>query len=429
MTTPLRLVLLALVTASPGRAGELVAGIELGGKGVKGTVVEYDPAKPGDVTLKDSATISTALADLDGGRFKPANIARSADAVRTLVKRFGDKHGIPAANVVVAGSSGIVGTNRDELSAAVMKVTGKPLVFITAAEEVGLTIQGLGLRKFPTPANVDIGGGNTKGGYYANGDGKRLVSFAGIPGTVALTTKAKAAGGDYPTAVAKLADELVTEPLKAVATRDTKWKDQPKIFLTGGSVWAAATLLHPAKVGDPLVPLTRQDAEAFLAMVSKDPTAFPAVDLSGIAAPSLRAAAEAELKKVRAVYPPESLLAGAHILARLFRTLPLDGKPTAFARSGGTAWILAYALAESDAAAPAAPKPVAPPPQVSAPAMPYSPFPPPVFAFPQVSSPAPIQYAPPVWIAPAPVMIGGPCPPTYGPRLRVGLSERLRMRR
>lgn len=337
-------VLLAVPVA---RGGELVAGIELGGKGVKGTVVEYDPAKPGDVTVKDAATISTALADLEDGKFKAENIAKSAEAAAALVKQFGDKHGIPAAKIVVAGSSGIVGTNRDELSAAVAKVTGKPLQFITAEEEVGLTIKGLGLRKLPTPANLDIGGGNTKGGYFAD-DGKKLVSFAGIPGTVALTTEAKAAGGDYPAAVVKLADELVTEKLKAVAARDTAWKDQQKVFLTGGSVWAAATFLYPGKVRDPLVPLTRKDAEAFLALVSKDPTAFPAVDLSGIADPKLRAEAEEELKKVKAVYPPESLLAGAHILCRLFQHLPLDEKPTAFARSGGTAWILAYALAESE---------------------------------------------------------------------------------
>jgi hypothetical protein len=373
-----------LFAATLAPAGELVAGIELGGKGVKGTVVEYDPAGPGAVTVKDTATISTALADLEGGKFKAESIAKSADAVRTLIKQFGDKHGIPPAKVVVAGSSGIVATNRDELSAAVQRVTGKPLPFITAEEEVGLTIQGLGLRKLPTPANIDIGGGNTKGGYFANGLGKQLVSFAGIPGTVALTTKAKAAGGDYPTAVAKLADELVSKPLMAVATRDTRWKNQPTIFLTGGSVWAAATLLHPAKVRDPLVPLTRTDADAFLALVSEDPTAFPAVDLTGIADPDLRAAVEKELRAVKAIYPPESLLAGAHILARLFQHLPLDGQPTAFARSGGTAWILAYALAETE----------------------------------REPAPAVLQLLP--------VFQPAPCCPPPGPRVRVGLLQRLR---
>ena len=403
-------VLLFVAALAP--AGELVAGIELGGKGVKGTVVEYDPTGPGAVTVKDTATINTALMDLQDGKFKAENIAKSADVVRTLIRQFGDKHGIPAAKVVVAGSSGIVATNRDELSAAVQKVTGKPLTFITAEEEVGLTIHGLGLRKQPTPANLDIGGGNTKGGYFANADGKKLVSFAGIPGTVALTTKAKAAGGDYAATVAKLANELVAEPLKAVAARDTGWKDQPTIFLTGGSVWAAATLLHPAKVRDPLVPLNRKDAEAFLARVANDPTP----DLSGITDPALKAAAEAEWKKVTAVYPPESLLAGAHILLRLFQHLPLDGKPTAFARSGGTAWILAYALAEST------PTPVAAPPSVSVQSQPF----PPVFLNPQPIPPfaagVVFQLSPPIFVPAAPC-----CPPpAYGPRVRVGLLQRLR---
>ena len=103
-----------LFAAAFAPAWELVAGIELGGKGVKGTVVEYDPTGPGAVTVKDTATISTGLADLQDGKFKAENIAKSADAVRMLVKQFGDKHGIPAAKVVVAGSSGIVATNRDE---------------------------------------------------------------------------------------------------------------------------------------------------------------------------------------------------------------------------------------------------------------------------------------------------------------------------
>lgn len=383
-------VLAVSVLVPPAGAGELVAGIELGGKGVKGTVIEYDPAKPGDVTVKDTATINTALADLVDGKFQPASIAKSADAVKELMRRFGDKHGIPPAKFVVAGSSGIVATNRDELSDAVKKVTGKPLPFITAEEEVGLTIQGLGLRRLPTPANVDIGGGNTKGGYFAGGDGKKLVSFAGIPGTVALTTKAKAVGGDFPTVVAKLADDLVSKPLNAVAARDTAWKDQPKIFLTGGSVWAAATFLYPTKVRDPLVTLNRKDAEAFLTLVSKDTAAFPAVDLSAIADAGLKAAAEDELRKVKAVYPPENLLAGAHILHRLFQHLPLDGKPTAFARSGGTAWILAYALAESE----------------------REPAPAPTAAVSQL----------------LPLFQPAPCcpPPPPGPRVRLGLFQRLR---
>lgn len=375
---------------APARGGELVAGIELGGKGVKGTVIEYDPAKPGDVTVKDAATINTALADLADGQFKAENIAKSADAVKELMKRFGDRHGIPPAKFVVAGSSGIVAANRDELSDAVRKVTGKPLPFITAEEEVGLTIQGLGLRKTPTPANLDIGGGNTKGGYYADG---KLVSFAGIPGTVALSTKAKAKGGDYREAVKNLANDLVAEPLKKVAARDVAWKDQKTVYLTGGSVWAAATLIHPSKVRDPLVVLTQSDAASFLATVALQATPEPA--FAAIADPAARAEAETEWKKVKAVYTPEQLLAGAHILLRLFEELPLDGKTVAFARSGGTAWILAYALAES---APAAAPPVSP---LAA-------------AIPTV----PLAACPPCCL---PCL----CPPP-GPRVRLGLLQRLR---
>ena len=52
-----------LFVAGLAPAGELVAGIELGGKGVKGTVVEYDPASPSKIDVESSTNTHRLATD------------------------------------------------------------------------------------------------------------------------------------------------------------------------------------------------------------------------------------------------------------------------------------------------------------------------------------------------------------------------------
>jgi hypothetical protein len=185
--------LTAALLAGPGPAraadAKVYAGIEIGGKGVKATVVE---ARPGGLYKRLFAgTRNTTLSVLKDGAFDKDAINDAVSAISGFIETISAKYRLPPARIVVVGSSGLPrASNRDAFVRAVKKATGKDLRFIDDRTEVELTIAGV------TPKgdrdrsiSLDIGSGNTKGGYKpAGGD----LVYVAIPlGTVTFTERVR----------------------------------------------------------------------------------------------------------------------------------------------------------------------------------------------------------------------------------------------
>jgi hypothetical protein len=113
------------------------------------------------------------------------------------------------------------------------------------------------------------------------------------------------------------------------------------VYLSGGVVWAAATFAHPADA-KPFTALTLKDVEQFEARLATAPAdMFPEPDLSAVTEGKARQRATAEWARVKKVYPPAQLLAGAQVLKGVYRELG-EEKHYLFARNGYLGWILAY---------------------------------------------------------------------------------------
>ncbi len=216
------------------------------------------------------------------------------------------------------------------------------MTFIDARREVELSLEGTVPEKYVGESLLlDIGSGNTKGGYR---DAADCVSVSVPYGSVTFAdlVKSRSDKAPFADAAAALRDEVLAPALKKALADKPELAKRERVYLSGGAAWALATLIHPGDRGD-YVALTAEDVDAYRALLRKDPAAFPAVDLSGVADAAAREAAEKEIAQVKSVFKPEQLIAGAELLKGLSGAFDFaKGKTVFFARDAQVGWILAY---------------------------------------------------------------------------------------
>ncbi|HVS37811.1 MAG TPA: hypothetical protein VMS17_19795 [Gemmataceae bacterium] len=331
---------------------EVYGGIEIGGKGVKATVL--DATGQGEnleivVKLADSTNTGLASDVAKDGRFGDAALAETVKAVAAYRDRFRKDFGAADGRISVVGSSGLfaaiegkpdlIKINQAQLATAVKGATGLDMNFIDVQRESELSIAGIVPNKHRGDAFlIDVGGGNTKGGCQI--EAGKFATF-GVPfGTATFSELAKKEGAGDATAMAKLCEEKVAPLLKKGLSDIPDMAKRDPIYLSGGVVWSAATFAHPQDA-KPYTPLTRKDVQQFEAALAAGGEQFPTPDLSGITDEAVRARAKSEWERVKKVYTPEQLLAGVQVLKSAMSAAGED-KHFLFARNGYLGWILAY---------------------------------------------------------------------------------------
>ena len=345
---------------------ETYGGIEIGGKGVKATVVEVrrGPGGP-EVRVLYSASKNTAVTAglAKTRRFDPAAVKATARAVATFAQLVQKAHELPPGRMHIVGSSGLfsalrgdreaIEQNRRALAEAVRAASGMPMGFINVEQESRLSIDGIiPPDQLNTAVLLDIGGGNTKGGCRT-GPG-RYVTF-GVPfGSVTFADAARQNGkGETFADKAEAARTALLQPAlhKSIEGKDELLK-RPSVYLSGGACWSLATLMKPADRGS-YVRLTAEDIKAYRDLLRKANGKFPEVDLSAIKDEAVRKAAAKEIGKVRVVMKPEQLLAGAEILLALSEGMHLDkARQVSFVRHAQIGWLVAYLLEKTEARRP-----------------------------------------------------------------------------
>lgn len=344
--------LLVLVAFTAPVRAELNGGIEIGSKGVKATVLDVTPHADGyELSVKYGDTTNTAISAgiAVNGKFEEAAIAEVAVAI----KQYRDKMiamKVPADRISIVGSSGLfsaivdkpdaIEANQKVLSAAVQKTVGVKVEFIDARREAELSIMGIMPKKFHDKSVlIDIGGGNTKGGYPLD---KGFATMSIPFGSITFTERAKKAEGDFAATAKDLRETLIRPALKKELGNLKELESRKRIYLSGGIVWAACTLSHPEATAA-FTPLTVKDIDALLAKIAAG-NEFPAPDLSAIKDEAKRKKVESDIATIKKIFPPQQLLAGLHLLRGLASEMKMDAEGTHiyFARYGYLGWILAY---------------------------------------------------------------------------------------
>jgi type III secretion system FlhB-like substrate exporter len=354
----------------PQALDELHGGIEIGSKGVKAIALRIaGEADNYSVKIIYAEVVNTTLAQTKDGNFTPAAIHDTVNAVQRFHQRMRQEYRIPAEQIHVVVSSGVIGKNSQELSAEIAKITGQTPPFLDVDTEVQLTIAGAVPKRYKSGQTwqdnrsisvlIDVGSGNTKGGYQqlrqvtVGSAGYDYVTW-GIPkGTITFFNEINNAAGesaDYKTFVnhsAALAKDSIRSPLRSEAARKPGLLNRRKVYLSGGIVWAMATLLHPEN-RQSFTPLTVDDINTFYNRATTNPEALLDTDLSRIANATLRQEAEREVETVRNTFTPKNLIAGAEILRAVAVEMNLTGKRMYFARYGHLAWILSYVRLQAE---------------------------------------------------------------------------------
>lgn len=345
---------------------KLHGGIEIGARGVKGTAINFTRKGSGyDVKILYTETINTSIMKVKDNRFTPEGLKEATDAVKKMFDRLQQEHQVAVEQIYIVGSSGLRADNKSELVSEVQKATGKTMSFLTVELEVQLSIAGTIPRKRDDetrPINereaailLDIGSGNTKGGYQLSGTGQadEFVTM-GIPyGTVSFTNetsklrKTEADLGGFALDALLLSPKLLNEQLRKEVEKKSGLLSRNRVYLSGGIVWAMATLLHPDN-RRAFVTLTNDDIALFHYRARNDVNALLNPDLTFINDVLKQNEIKKEIESVKAVFSPKNIIAGAEILNAVSQEFKLQDKEIWFARYGSLSWILSYVRGQAE---------------------------------------------------------------------------------
>lgn len=345
---------------------KLHGGIEIGSRGVKGTAINFSRKGSGyDVKIIYTEVINTSIMKVKDNKFTPEAMQETADAVNKMFTRMQQEYQVPVEQIYIVGSSGLRADNKPDLVSAVNKATGKPMSFLTVDLEVQLSIAGTIPRRREEETKpqdereasmlLDIGSGNTKGGYQLPGSGPtdEFVTM-GIPfGTVSFTNeasklrKAETDLNSFALDALLISQTTLNEQLRKEIEKKPGLLARNRIYFSGGIVWAMATLMHPEN-RKAFVPLTTDDITLFHYRARNDVNALLNPDLAYIADELKRNEIKKEIESVKATFSPKNIVAGAEILNAVSAEFKLQGKTIWFARYGHLSWILSYVRGQAE---------------------------------------------------------------------------------
>ncbi len=355
--------------ASPTSA-ELNGGIEIGAKGIKSIVVRVSSEEEGyNVKIIHAEIINTTLVQTREGKFTPDAIKETGQVVQRFYQRMQQEFRVPLANIHIVGSSGLIGDNPRDIVEEVKKRTSQEMAFLDLDSEVQLAVAGTIPRRYRIGQTwydnrnvsvlVDIGSGNTKGGYQllrqvAVGRPDYDYVTWGIPkGTVTFTNEVNKVAGEsadfqtFARSAQAISNKSLATLIQSELSRKPGLLNRKKVYLSGGIIWSMVTLLHPEDRRS-FVPVTLDDINTFYNRAVSDPTALMNPDLTKIRDNTARFEAEREVESVRNTFTPKNLIAGAEILKTVSAELNFNGKRLIFARFGYLSWILSYVRLQAE---------------------------------------------------------------------------------
>jgi hypothetical protein len=193
---------------------------------------------------------------------------------------------------------------------------------------------------------VDVGSGNTKGGFRTKAE---LVFFEIPYGSKTfrelIEKEAKKTGSSFEKQAGMLREQVLEPKLQKDHLEHKPLTDatRTRVYLSGGVVWALATFVHPEDQSL-FVELHVDDIKTFQDMLAAEQKDLPSRDLSMISNMEIRRQSEEEILNVRSVFKLQDLKAGLEVLKAVSNNLDFAHRKLWFARRGYLGWITSYAV-------------------------------------------------------------------------------------
>jgi len=344
------------------RSTETYAAIELSAEGAKVAALQFskNEEEPG-VKLIYSDHVKFSLARSLEGEFPPKASIEGAIAVQKLLQRLRMEFNVPDEHIYLLGTSELSADHPQDLLSTINKATGKNLTFLDAATEVQLSIVGTipqrersgssYIDNRNTSVLIDLGSYSISGGYqllkYSPSPQYDFTTMTIPHGALSVSNELSRTGGlngGWMTLLQE-AKALCSGPFRDALRKERDGKpglfNRKRVYLTGSTAWALATLLYPDK-RDNYIQLKSEDIETFSEKVARSPWNLLNPSLSFMRDRELRREAESEIKAVRETFTPQQLVAASELLKTMSDELNWREKKVYFARMGNFSSLLSY---------------------------------------------------------------------------------------
>ncbi|GAB2809383.1 hypothetical protein [Ferruginibacter profundus] len=337
------------------------AGIEVGAKGVKMSVLEIgkNAQKTGAFNvLKDTSINSDFIT------FSPSSFQATLNALSNLYAIAKKEYNISTESIFTVVSSGVKSqAEKDNKNVFIQNLIDsfkqkvnepqREVEVVDVLQEAKLSHLGIvpESRRYTTFL-IDIGSGNTKGGFFPNGDTKMLKLFQLSWGTKSTANATEKRCEDDKTIdnfnkqLTRVLTGAENSEITYMVNESGAYPMSDYIAFSGGIAWSVATLLYPELNSNSVVPVTYDDVLKFSERLYKNyPSISDEAITKSITDKSLdKLAIAKEVKRVNQVFDQKSLMAGTGLLLKIMRQFEgiYEKKQFFLVKNGQVGWISAY---------------------------------------------------------------------------------------
>ncbi len=337
------------------------AGIEVGSKGVKMSILEIGRGaqKSGAFNiLKDTSINSDFIS------FNPQTFHSTVNGFTALYNTAVKDYNIPSDKIYTVISSGVKGqAEKDNKESWIKNLIdsfktkinepAREVDVIDVVQEARLSHIGIvpESRRYSTFL-IDIGSGNTKGGFFPNGDTKFLKLFQLNWGTKSTANATEKRTDDdktienYNKQLTRVLTGAENSEIIYMVNESGAYPMSDYIAFSGGIAWSVATLISPELIGNSVVPVTYDDVVKLNERMYKNYASLSdAAILKSITDKTLdKELIGKEVKRVNQVFDQKSLMAGTGLLLKIMRQFEgvYEKKQFFLVKNGQVGWISAY---------------------------------------------------------------------------------------
>ena len=339
----------------------ICAGIEVGSKGVKMSLVEIDKkaTRVGSFRLLKDSTVNT-----DFISFTESSFTATLNGFTGMFETARDRYQVNSERIFTVVSSGVKGqAEKDSRLPWVQRLIdsfrvriaepGRKVEMVDIREEARLSHLGIVPEsKRYTTFLVDIGSGNTKGGYFPNGNTDELKLFQVNWGTRSIHNAVEkrldedGSITNYTRQLYRVLSGAPNSEIEYAVNVSGAYNMSDNIAFSGGIAWSVSTLLYPELYDHTVVPVTYEEVLRFSERLARNPNEFSAESLMRKITDPLvdRKAIHREIRDVNKVFDQRSLLSGAGLLLKIMRQFEgiYEKKQFYLVKNGQVGWVSAY---------------------------------------------------------------------------------------
>lgn len=336
------------------------SGIEVGSKGVKMSVIEIgkNAKSSGAFAILKDTSVNT-----DFSNFTNETFYATLNGLTGLFNKATKEYQIPSSKIFTVLSSGVkMQAEKNQKTDWMQRLIDsfkvrinepqRQVEVVDVLQEARLSHLGIvpESRRYTTFL-IDIGSGNTKGGFFPYGNTKDFKLFQvnwGTKSTANETDKRceddKSLANFNKQLYRVLAAAENSEIIYAVNASGA-YPLSDNIAISGGIAWAISTLTHPELIDNPVVSVTFEEIRKFSEKLYANFPVFSASFLAGnINRPNEKEAVIKEVTRVHQVFDQKSLMAGCGLLLKIMRQFEsaFETKHFYLVKNGQVGWVSAY---------------------------------------------------------------------------------------